>query len=186
MIELKKRNIFIYNGDHSGASVIDRLINLLHLDGKNFAMVTNKGASSLSGYLNGIHVAKFESNSDDENRRFENVVKDNIFRLDYLLLDVYPPDRYFDTIDWINVPVIFLADCYQDSTTFHINRVPQEYKIYSMYRESKPNLNSKSIIDRNSYTYLMKDVRKNKILNLSSVLEAYKRHKKINILLSKD
>lgn len=185
MIDLSNRNIFVYDSDNNGSSVISSLINFMQLDGKNFATVSNRSISSLQ--LTGIHRAKFESTAVDDDRKFENVVNDNIFRLDYLLLDVHPPDRYFDNIDFIDIPVIFLCETNDGMATFHTSRVPKEYKIYFMYKNRvEKNPNSTSYLDRYKYIYYMKDIRSDKVYNLESVYESYKRHKKIDDILSKD
>jgi len=185
MLDFGEKSIFVYDEDNNGASVLRSLIDIMHLDGKNFAMVTNRAISPITTYMSEYRIAKFESKAEGD-RKFENVVNDNIFKLDYLLLDVYPIDRYFDKIDFIDIPVIFLTESFDGLTSFHTSRVPQDYKIFFMFREKKKNFDKTVSFAVGQHDYIISDIRNNKKYEITSLFEAFKRDRKISDILSKD
>jgi len=187
MIDLAHRNIFVY--DNSGGQyVAAEVLKFLHLGGHNFAVVCNDDKSIMSSFLH-FGRYKFELNPSIESRSFENVVKDNLFRLDYLILDVNSIDSYFDRVRFIKTPIIFLSESNDGISSFHSSRILEEYNIYLMYKKkSQVSMSSTThptlFIPRSDKSnYTIKDIKSDKEYSFDVLKKRYVRDKKIDDIL---
>jgi len=183
MIDLAHRNIFVYD-NNGGEYVVVEILKFLHLNGANFAVIGNDDKSIMSTFLQ-FGRYKFELNPVIESRSFENVIKDNIFRLDYLILDVSSIDRYFDRVEFVDIPIIFLSESNDGITSFHKSRVPEEYNIHLMYRKRDEFLSATSFIpkERDRSHYMIKNVKSDSLYDFDTLKKIFIRDKKIDDII---
>ena len=82
MIPLVNKNIFVYDSNTKGEYVIADLVEIMDLDGSNFTYLANN--TSCPPY----HFFKCKKTFFKNIDEFEEVVKENLFKVDYLLLEV--------------------------------------------------------------------------------------------------
>ena len=100
MVDLKNRNLMVR--DSGGEHTIARIFDLLDLMGKNFIYMHNK-TSPLSGYLKCRKILFTKDSFDDD---FNN----NLFRLDFVIIESDPTIYYSKVKNITKVPIVFICN----------------------------------------------------------------------------
>lgn len=181
MIPLSEKNIFVYDGDTRGEFIIADLVSMMDLDGKNFIYLSNNTVSPPYHIFNCRKV--YFKNIDV----FEETVKENLFRVDYLMLEVAPIQPYLEAIDFIDIPIIFLNQMSEGFTSFHTSRIPKDFNIYFFYRKNRYQSISKILDETQSEKwkhYKIKDIRKDHEYDFESLRNRFVRDRRLDDLLS--